>query len=152
MLFGCANPGIVQISQNTYMLAKADKAGIFGNAAKLKANVITEANEFAESKGKVAIPLTSKETPVAPGRFATFEYQFKLVEKDSPEALEAHLVPRADFVVEKNEKIEADITNRDASDKKEDLYTELMKLNDLKEKGILSEEEFKKEKEKLLNK
>lgn len=32
----CAsNPGIVEISTNTYIISRVDKAGIFGNAAKM---------------------------------------------------------------------------------------------------------------------
>jgi len=149
ILSGCANPGIVQISQDTYMLAKADRGGIFGNTAKLKADVHQEAQDFAASMGMIAIPVTSKETPMLPGRFATYEYQFKLVPKDAPEAKGAHLVPRADLVIEKTENIDAKIETNEH--KQSDTYTELLKLNDLKEKGILTEEEFQSEKAKLLS-
>lgn len=138
------------MSQDTYMLAKTDRAGVFGNAAKLKADVLKEASDFAESMNMVAVPLSAKETPVAPGRFASYEYQFKVVPKDSPEAKGGHLVPRADVVIEKNEKIEADIKTENVE--KTDTYTELLKLNDLKEKGVLTEEEFQSEKAKILNK
>jgi len=59
---GCVNPGIVQLSPDTYMLPRTDKGGIFGNASAMKASVIQDANQFAASKGKVAIPLESRET------------------------------------------------------------------------------------------
>ena len=147
---GCSNAGVVQLSKNTYMIVKQDRGGIFGNAAAMKANVIAEANRFAESKGKIATPLSSKETPMAVGRFASFEYQFKIVDPNSPEALNAHLTPRADFVIEKKEEIDANIKTKKKGQKQVDLYTELMKLDELKGKGIISEEEFKSEKEKLL--
>ena len=82
---GCANPQIVKMSPDTYMLARADRAGIFGNAATMKADVIREANEFAANKGKIAIPLSLKEIPLAPGRLATVEYQFRIVDESDPE-------------------------------------------------------------------
>ena len=150
-LLGCANPGIVKLSPDTYMLSRADHAGIFGNTAKLKASVIEDANKFAESMGKVAIPLSTNETPVYPGHFATFEYQFRVVDKDDPEARRTHLLPRPKAVIEKHEKIDADIKTEDKGSKRIDTYTELIKLDDLRKKGIITEAEFENEKAKILN-
>jgi len=61
VISGCANPPIVQISNDTYMLSKEDHAGIFGSMSKLKADVFIEANQFAESKGKVVLPISVRE-------------------------------------------------------------------------------------------
>ncbi len=64
-LAGCANPGIVQLSPDTYMLIKEDHAGIFAfNRNKVKFDTIREANAFAESQGKIAIPISMHEHPV----------------------------------------------------------------------------------------
>ena len=150
-LSNCANPGIVKLSPDTYMLSRADRAGIFGNTAKLKANVIRDANEFAESMGKVAIPLSTNETPVYPGHFATFEYQFRVIDKDDPEAKRTHLVPRPDVVIEKSEKIDANIKTKEKKSESLDIYTELTKLDDLRKRGILTNAEFETEKAKILN-
>jgi len=150
LLVACSNPGIVKLSPDTYMLSRADRAGIFGNSAALKAGVIKDANEFAESQGKVAIPLQSHETPVYPGHFATFEYQFRVVDKNDPEAKRTSLVPRADVVVEKTEKISADVRTKDDSEKKSDLYTEILKLDDLRKKGLITDAEFESQKQRLL--
>lgn len=152
LLTGCSNPGIVQLSPDTYMLSRADRAGIFGNTAALKAGVIKDANEFAKSKGKVAIPLATRETPVYPGHFATVEYQFRVVDKNDPEAERTSLVPRADVVIEKTEKITADVHTKDGTSKGVDLYSELTKLDDLRKKGIITDAEFDTEKKKLLKK
>ena len=84
---GCANPGIVQLSPNTYMLAREDHAGIFGNESALKAEVIRDANAFAEKKGKIAIPISAKEHPMGIlGDWASFELTFKVVDENDPEA------------------------------------------------------------------
>ena len=48
------------------------------------------------------------------------------------------------------EESESDI-NIDSDDRKNNLSEELNKLNDLKEKGIISQEEFEKAKKKLLD-
>jgi hypothetical protein len=151
LLSGCANPGIVKLSPDTYMLSRADHAGIFGNSAKLKASVIKDANEFAENMGKVAIPLSSNETPVYPGHFATVEYQFRVIDKDDPEAKRSHLAPRPDVVIENNEKIKADIKVEEGKSKSPDTYTELLKLDDLRKKKIITDSEFEAEKAKILN-
>jgi hypothetical protein len=87
VMAGCQNPGIVRVSPNTYMLSREDHAGIFGSMSKLKAGVISDANEFAEKQGKVAIPLSAKEHPVGIlADWASFELTFKVVGKNDPEA------------------------------------------------------------------
>lgn len=149
-LAACANPGIVQLSPDTYMLSRTDKGGVFGNSAAMKAGVISDANAFAQSKGKVVIPLTTHETPMEVGRgFATFDYQFKLVDPESPEARSTVLLRGPDIVIEKNEK--SDVRVKDTSDKPKDLYSELLKLDDLHKKGILSDQEFEARKKKVLS-
>ena len=148
---GCANPEIVRISPNTYMLSRQDRAGVFGNSARLKANVIADANEFAESQGKVAVAVSTTESPMWPTHFASVEYQFKVLDKNDPEAQRTSLVPRADLVVESTEKIAADIRTKDQSEKAEDVYAELIKLDDLKKKGIITEAEFEMQKKRLLS-
>jgi hypothetical protein len=78
ILAGCANPDIVKISPDTYLLSREDHAGIFGSASGLKAGVISDANEFAANMGKIAIPISSNESPIGVmGKWARFEYQFR---------------------------------------------------------------------------
>ena len=151
LIAGCANPGVVKLSPDTYMLSKADHAGIFGNVGKLKASVIEEANKFAESQGKIAIPIASRETPNAPGHFATFEYQFRVVDANDPEARRTALVPQADITIDRTDKISVDVTDKTPKAEKADIYVELTKLDELRKKGILTQEEFDAEKKRLLS-
>jgi hypothetical protein len=139
---GCANPGVVQLSPDTYLLAREDKGGIFGNAQALKAGVIRDANAFAESQGKVAIPVSSKATPAWPTHFATFDYQFRVVDKDSPEAKRAVLTPVPDVVVQ---------NGGTPAGQPFDLYAELTKLDELRKRGLLTDAEFETQKQMLLN-
>lgn len=67
LLTGCANPGIVQISPDTYQLSRSSAAGAFANTSKLKASVISEANLFAQNQGKVAVPVSLNEKRPAVG-------------------------------------------------------------------------------------
>jgi len=86
VLSGCATADIVPIGTNTYMISQTSAGGVFTNNGKLKSDVIIRANAFAESKGKVAIPITSSVKSAVPGRMASFEYQFILVDKNDPRA------------------------------------------------------------------
>ena len=153
LLAGCANPGIVRISPDTYLLSKEDHGGIFGSMAKLKADTISEADRFASNQGKIAIPISAREKPVGngPGQWARFEYQFKVVDKVDSEARRTALVPRPDVVIEKTEKISAQIQPQRQSSRPKDVYAELLKLDDLRKRGILSDAEFETQKRKLLS-
>jgi hypothetical protein len=151
LLFSCASTEVVKISENVYMISQTDAGGIFGNASANKADVFRKANTFAEKKGKSAIPVSTRETPLIAGRqFAAFEYQFRLVEKGSSSAKNAHLIPRADIVIEKNVFSKDD--NKAPKNNSDSLYNDLIKLEDLRDRGILTKEEFNQQKQKILNK
>ena len=157
-------PEIVQVTPDTYMIFKEDHKGIFGSLAKMKIGIIKQANEYAASQGKVLIPISCKEKPLGngPAQWASFEYQFKLVPKDDPEAKRTALGSCPDVVVQSTQSVTADVTLRDdkqgaeagpgaAGDKSPDLYAELLKLDDLHKRDILTDAEFESEKRKLLN-
>jgi len=150
LILGCKSSGVVQLSPDTYMIYNEDKGGIFGNSAKMKASTIREANEFASRQGKIAIPIGTQSKPMQLGSFATFEYQFRVVDKNDPEARRTSLVPRANIVTENKEDIKLEINN--SSKTNGDLYSELSKLDDLKNRGIITDEEFQTLKRKILNK
>jgi hypothetical protein len=142
---------IVRISPDTYVLARNSHAGIFANMSKLKMATIREANAFAESQGKIAIPISTREMPAGgPGQWPTVEYQFRVVSKDDPEAQRTALVPRPDIVVESNSKINADVRTNEETQKPPDLYAELLKLDDLRKRGLLTDAEFDTQKRRLL--
>jgi len=153
LLSGCFSSNIVKLSPDTYMLRIEDHGGIFAfNRGKLKPTAIQEANEFAASKGKIAIPVAMDSHPVGIlGDWAAVEYQFRVVSEDDPEAKRTSLTPRADMVIEKSVRVLSDTKTNDQSKENKDVYTELVKLNDLLKKGIISEAEFEMLKEKLLS-
>ena len=143
LLISCANPAIVQMSPDTYFLSRADRAGIFGNATAMTSDVIREATEFAQERGKVAVPISLNTTPAFPGHFATVEYQFRLVDKDSSEARRATLAPVPSVRIETPSATGLVPQNKD-------VYAELLKLDDLRKRGVLTEAEFDLQKRKLL--
>jgi hypothetical protein len=155
ILGGCSSLStdeVVRMSPDTYMLRVEDHAGIFAfNRGKMKSAAFEKANAFAESRGKIAVPIHLKEHPVGVlGDWPAVEYQFRVVSEDDPDAKRTSLAPRADFVMDKNIKIKGKLETHNSSDNKPDLYNQLIKLDDLRSKGILTEDEFKKQKELLL--
>lgn len=126
LLSGCGfESNMVKMSPDTYMVRVEDHAGIFAfNRGKLKSSAIQQANDFAESKGKIAIPVAMDYHPVGVlGDWPAVEYQFRVVSKDDPEAKRTSLTPRADIVVEKTNKTSADIEIKDQTAKTKDVYT-----------------------------
>lgn len=114
---------VVQVSDDTFVIRRSDKGGIFGNTAKMRDKVLQEAAEFAADKGKIAETVTLSETGKGFMQFAKIEYTFRLVDAESSEK---------------------------ADEKPIDLYVELKKLAELRDDGIITEEEFESEKKKLL--
>ena len=147
-LLGCATAEPIPMGNDTYMISQTSAGGVFKAMGSLKAEVITHANQFAASKGKIAIPITSKESPAYPGHMPNFEYQFKLVNKDDPQASGGALLPRADVVVEMKK-----ISEPHGGDvaKPKDIYMEILKLDDLRKRGLITDAEFEIQKTKLLS-
>ena len=115
---------VVQISDDTFVIRRSDKAGIFGNTAKMRDKVLREADEFAAERGKIAETVTLSETRKGFMRFAKIEYTFRLVDAEP---------------------------TKKAEEKSIDLYTELKKLAELRDDGIITDEEFEAEKKELLD-
>jgi len=155
VLTGCLSThDVVKVSPDTYMVRIEDHGGIFAfNRGKMKSTAMQKANEFAESKGKVAIPVNLHEHPVGVlGDWAAVEYQFRVVSEGDHEARRTSLTPRADVVIKKTNEVRGSIVTKDISEDKTDLYDQLIRLDDLKSKGILTNEEFIEQKKRLLEK
>lgn len=150
LLEGCATAEVIPMGTDTYLISQTSAGGVFKAMSSLKAEVMKRANAFAESKGKVAIPIASQESPAYPGHMPNFEYQFRLVEKDDPRATGGALIPRADVVIENNVRT-LPLPSSIEGAKQQDVYTELMKLDDLRKKGIITDAEFETQKQKILS-
>ena len=148
-------PDIVEISPNTYLLVLKNHAGIFGNLSNTKLEAVKDAAEFARKRGKVAIPLGMLEKPVGgPGHWPTIEYQFALADPSSEVAQSPHPLTPSD-PTQHVEIVTANATPQAApqptQSPKTDLYAEMLKLDDLHKRGILSDAEFQQAKTRLLS-
>jgi hypothetical protein len=79
VLSGCQSPDVIRMSSDTYLISKSSGAGAFTDRSKLKVKVVSQANEFAESHGKVVEPISLSEKVPAFG-FPSVDYQFRLVD------------------------------------------------------------------------
>ena len=151
-LAACASADIVPMGTDTYMISQTSAGGIFTNMGTLKSEVIQRANAFAESKGKVAIPVAAKEQPPFPGRMPNFEYQFRLVDRNDPRAGGGGLVKTPDVLIENRGQAPSVVVNPPSKEqaRSPDVYTELLKLDDLRKRGIITEAEFEAQKKRLL--
>lgn len=153
-LIACAtNPGIMKSGPDTYTLYKEDHAGIFGNPASLRAEVINEANSFAEGQGKIAMPVSAKSHHMSgrPADWETFEYEFRLIDKNDHSTHRTRLLPDSDVVVDEEGKvIGSSTTATNQSKPQADIYSELTKLDELRKKGILTQAEFEAQKRRIL--
>jgi hypothetical protein len=148
-------PEIVQLSPDTYLITKEDHGGIFGSLAKMKVKIIKQANGFAAKQGKIAIPLSSVERPLGhgPAQWASFEYQFRVVDKGDAEARRTSLTPRPEVVVA------VDTTSRtppapvssSTVTKTDEIYNSLLKLDDLRKRGLITDAEYETQKKRILS-
>lgn len=146
---------VVQVSPGVWMVTVKNRAGIFANAATTKRKAIDAANEFAANKGMDAVPVSmeSVRAGFGPGKWPYVEYQFRLVPKGSNETV--GLKPRGGTAIEVNPSTQSPVpveSQAEASASTSDLYAELIKLDDLRKRGLLTDAEFESQKAKLLAK
>jgi|GEM_PF-439261 len=176
---GCMSPGVVKVSADTYKLSRVDPGGVFADAAAMRAAVVDEANAFARSRGMIAVPVSLTEDTMRVGHLSTVDYEFRLaapgepaptaagpaarpaVPEPQPAALAPPPVePARQPVIARDQRAPATVdapaagtAAAKADDKveaKPDLYTELIKLDELRKRGILTEAEFQALKTKLI--
>jgi len=148
VLAGCvSNPGIVKTSDGSYILTRTDQGGSLSDVGATRTDMKREANDFATRQGKVAVPISMKETPMSVQGFTALEYRFQIMDK-SDAAAEAK---RSDPAPARAAGSPADVKPQERQEHQRDIYNELIKLDDLRKRGILTDAEFDSEKKKILN-
>ena len=156
VLIGCASSsGVVRTGQDTYMIARTEER-LDGSSNNVKATILKQANQYCESFGKTLKVLGTSQKDMVPFKSdATAEVQFMCLDVNDPrlklDANDPRLKKEADVRIETNSDISLDLKTTEQSEKTKDIYTELIKLDDLRKKGIITEEEFQTQKEKLLS-
>ena len=145
---GCAsNSGVVPIGKDTFMVSRQAATGFSGSGT-LKAEAFQEASEYCQNIGKSLQVVNTYEAapPYILANFPKAEIQFMCLDQKDVELNRPKLKKEADTVIE----IKNKVTTKDEPIKSNNTYTELIKLDDLRKKGIITETEFNEQKRKLL--
>ena len=128
---------IVPLGNDTYSITRQAKTGFERDTEHLKDLAKEDAAKFCESKGRQLkiVELTAKKPFFGTG-YAKATIVFKALSPGS-----------AEFKVEASPAEPSANQNLSTTE----LYEDLMKLDDLRKKGILTDEEFQSEKQKVLN-
>jgi hypothetical protein len=148
-LAGCAsNSGVIPIGKDTFMVSRQAATGFSGSGT-LKAEAFQEASKYCTDLGKSLQVVSTHEAspPYILANFPKAEIQFMCLDAKDVELNRPKLRKEADSVVE----IKANIHTKDASINSTDVYAELIKLDDLRKKGILTDAEFDVQKQKILS-
>ena len=140
-----AGQPVIELGDNTYSLTYEAPTTFNRNVDKLVEAAKKEATEFCAGKGRRPkyVSVTVDKPWVTLG-IPKAVVVFRALEPGDPELADADVVA----VVRKEKKKKAD--EAPAANAFDDLYNSLMKLDELRKKGILTDEEFQVEKQKVL--
>lgn len=145
---GCAShSGVVPIGKDTFMVSRQAATGFSGSGT-LKAEAFQEATRYCEQSGKLLQVISTHEAspPYILANFPKAEIQFMCLTSADSELGRPRLAKSADTTVEIKDGRSSSVQPA----KSKDVYAELIKLDDLRKKGIITEVEFNVEKKKLL--
>jgi hypothetical protein len=131
-------PEVVQIDSNTFSITREATNAFSRGTTKLKAAVQEDAAKYCTAHGKeLKVVYLTSDKPIFSTGFVSAKIVFKALNPGEVEPVPAS-TPSAVI----------DSAGRPGGDG--GIYDELLKLDDLRKRGILTEEEFQKEKKKVL--
>lgn len=130
----------------TYTATREAKTTFDRDVEKLKTEALADANKYAETQGKEAkiLSVTVKKPWYVTG-FPSAKVVFKVLPHGDPELTAPAAAPLALAPAPSGTPTVGGGAGND------DLYTALLKLDDLRKRGILTEKEFEQEKKKILD-
>ncbi|ADL56031.1 SHOCT domain-containing protein [Gallionella capsiferriformans] len=143
ILTGCATTtGVVPIGEDTYMLSKSDNSRPFISGSEVKAAVMKDANKYCSDINKKFQVVNTHENSQSFGVVASAEVQFMCLNSGDNQLSRPKLTKEADSIIQV--KTESPKAERQTN------YKQLIELDDLRKRGIISDEEFNAQKKKLL--
>jgi hypothetical protein len=137
---------VVPLGDDTYSITREAKSAFNRNIEKLKADATAAATEFCEAQGKQmkVISLTA-DVPLFSLGYAKAKIVFKALNPGDPRLTSDSASMAAPAMAPAMAPVEKPLST-------DELYAALVKLDDLRKKGILTDDEFQAEKKKILNK
>jgi hypothetical protein len=137
-------PEVRQTGPDTYTITKSASTGWDRDVDAMKAAVLEQAKQFCAAKGKELkiLSFTGEKSKIMFARLTSATIVFKALDAGDPELLTPAptLAPDGTVIA-----APAPATPTDG------LYSELMKLDDLRKRGVLTDEEFQAQKKKVLD-
>ena len=159
------NPEIVPLGHDTYALTRWANNGFTRNTEKLKAQALEDAAAYcAKAHKELKIISTTTQRPLVPlTGFAHAKVVFKALDANDPElhapvsppaseAAVAASAPATAAPVAAESTLPAAVQNAPPRSETDALYRDLMQLDDLRKRGLLTEEEFQAKRKKLVEK
>jgi hypothetical protein len=143
-LMGCATKSdVVSLSNGTYTVTRKATSAFERNTEAMTAQAKEDAAHFCAAQGKQLRVLdVVVDKPFYATGYASAKVVFKAVNPGEP------LTSEPVSVAENRNFAPVEVSRMQATD---DLYAQLTKLDDLRKKGILTDEEFQAEKKKILS-
>ncbi len=139
---------IDDLGGNTYAVTREATTAFDRDVEKFKSEVQTDATKFCAEKGKtMKIVAMTTDRPHIGGGFTYAKLTFKALDANDPELTAPAPAPAAAPVPAAAGGVTAPTTLPTYPG---DLYTEILKLDDLRKRGLLTDKEFEQEKKKLL--
>jgi len=145
--FACATSipttGIIKMSADTYRLSRVDPGGQYPDAEAMRAAVTAEADAFAKGQGKVAVPIATHQETMRVGHLTTIDYEFRLASPRELPAKAAAAPPQPAVIEAAKPAASPAAEPKPTQPMSAELYNELIRLDDLRKRGILTDEEFR---------
>lgn len=138
-------------SGGAYTVTRSGTTG-FTPLGVLRKEAYEEASRFAASKGMVAEVISVNEVPAGFARWPQVDLRFRIVSSTARES--GGKAPAITIAGQAGHDAMGNPTAAETTvvvSNEVDFYAELKKLGELKEKGLLTEEEFQKEKKRLID-
>lgn len=157
ILQGCGtNPEIFEIGPDTYTVTTVGDTG-FVSLGKLKSEAYRQAEEKARQQGKVIEVISVNEVPAGFAKWPQVEVRFRLLSKELAETRTGSLRNRSLQSISQN--ADGNITSLESVRQSDSMeseqkslsrYRKLKEIGELKSSGVLTEAEFEKEKQRIL--
>jgi hypothetical protein len=140
--------GVIPIGVDTYMIGTTGKSPGGFSGTEAKALAFKEAQKFCADKSRKVQVVNTQQADMRFGVNATAELQFMCLTDGDRELARPKLERTPDQLIQ----VRGQPSSVDSPSalKPKDLYSELLKLEDLKKRGLLSNVEFEQQKKALL--